>query len=279
MAKKKKKERKNNKMPPLHWVDKLIYLVTIAILIGILVFLSLFPFLGADNIIFRENHFVIAIQENTSLWFLPACFMLLIFIAMLCDAYKSRYPIFGIPNFIYGPSKYPRIYPLFAKEKPKKKHMPLWFWLTSIALVLALLAIYPLCIYGGERLHQDGTIHKYNALNKEIAEYGTEEITHVQIFVQKYTSSSHRNKLGFLFPHYRIAMSLTTVDGKTRTYSSNEFHGSTRTEWLQQMLQLKQCYPSDIITYDTTYMQKMWDDKEFSEEEIQLINRLFDLEN
>ena len=279
MAKKKKKERKNNKMPPLHWVDKLIYWVTIAVLVGILVFLSLFPFLGTDNIIFRGDHFVIAIQENTSLWWLPACFMLLIITAMLGGAYTSRYPIFGIPNFIYGPSKYPRIYPLFSKDKPKKKHMPFWFWLIEITLVLALLATYPLCIYGGKRLHQDGSIHKYNALNKEIAEYHTEEITHVEIFVQKYTTSSHRNKLSFLFPHYRIAMSLTTVDGKTQTFSSNEFRGSNRTEWLHQMLQIKQCYPSDIITYDTTYMDELWDDKEFSEEEIKQIHQLFDLEN
>lgn len=121
MAKKTKKKRKNNKMPPLYWIDKLIYITIIAMLVIVCALLLLYTLFGIEKLYFQEPDVVAFDRHASTLWSLPTLFLLIGTTAAIGSACNSRHPIFGIPNFRYGPSQYPRIYPLFSKDKPKKK--------------------------------------------------------------------------------------------------------------------------------------------------------------
>ena len=110
MAKKTKKKRKTNKMPPLYWVDKLIYWVLIAMLVVICAFVIFYPLFAAESLYFYEEEVVAFDRHASVLWILPTFFLFFMIIVAVGSAYSTRRPIFGIPNFRYGPSQYGRFH-------------------------------------------------------------------------------------------------------------------------------------------------------------------------
>lgn len=284
MAKKRKKQRKNNKMPPLHWVDKLIYIAIIAILTAICLALLFYVILGIEQQYFNDPTVIAFNRHASELWYLPTFFLFFIIIMAIGYRYTERYPIFGIPNFRYGPSKYPRIYPLFSKDKPKKKTTPdqrkrigmLWGVLITIAL--SILSTYPLSFYGRDCLNQNGSITVYNAANKETAEYQTSEITEIAIRFYRYTTGASTSKVRFRHRHYSVAIRLTSDDGREFSFKARDFRGKSNTEWLNEMLQIKNRFSPDIITYDTVYADHFFADNNLTEEEKDLLYQLFNME-
>ena len=188
MAKKKKKERKNNKMPPLYWVDKLIYVALLVVAIVLLLTYSIFHFITIGNLYFRETSVVAYERHISLLWFIPTFFLLLGLIGFIYDKFRCRYPIFGIPKFLYGPSKYPRIYPIFSKDKPMKKITPkikrnmLILWSILAAFMLTTLSTSCMGLFGRNCLYEDGSVAKYSVFNSKKEEYTTGEIAEINFF-------------------------------------------------------------------------------------------------
>lgn len=284
MKKKTKKKRKTNKMPPLYWVDKLIYWVLIAMLVVICAFVIFYPLFAAESLYFYEEEVVAFDRHASVLWILPTFFLFFMIIVAVGSAYSTRRPIFGIPNFRYGPSQYPRIYPLFSQNKPQKKitsEQRKWIilsWGILIAIALSILATYPLSFNGRDCLNQNGSITVHNALNNETKEYASGDIAEVEIYFYRHTSGSSKIRLRFLYRHYSVGIRLTTDDGQEYSFRARDFRGESMTEHLQQMLQIKGRFSTDIITYDMVYADSFFADNDLTEEEKDLLYQLFNME-
>ena len=270
MAKKKKKQRKNNKMPPLWWVDKLIYIVLIGLLVFLLCVFFLFVSLDVEQLYFREPGVIAYERHPSCLWALPTFFLLLTVIIALGSAFRSRRPIFGIPSFLYGPSKYPRIYPIFSKDKQKippitKRNMLI---LRTILVVLILICAFTslLSLWGHDCLYEDGSISRYNMFHKQTDTNPAGEITHIHFSVMRHKRA------------YYVAMELTTINDETYYFRSYLFN-QTDQSWLIQMLQIKNQYPDSIITYDTKRIDQLIAYKNFNDTETAQLYKLFNLES
>ena len=196
--------------------------------------------------------------------------------------YTERYPLFGIPNFRYGPSKYPRIYPLFSKDKPKKKTTPerikntIILWSIIAIFALSQFATLPLSFYGRDVLRRDASIAESNMFNKTTQEYSVGHITAVKISSTMRFSNGHHRVLGRRI--YGVTIGLTTTDGNTYYFASRNFRNDRRLDWLNQMLQIKSNFPSHFITYDREYIDYLITQYNMTEEEIALLYQLFDME-
>ena len=270
MAKKKKKQRKNNKMPPLWWVDKLIYIGLITIAIGLLAAYFIFQVFTIEKLYFLETGVIAYDRHAGMLWFIPTFFLLIGLIAFIYDKFSSRYPIFGIPNFLYGPSKYPRIYPIFSKDKQKippitKRNMLI---LRTILVVLILICASTslLSLWGHDCLYEDGSISRYNMFHKQTDANPAGEITHIHFSVMRHKRA------------YYVAMELTTINDETYYFRSYLFD-QTDQSWLIQMLQIKNQFPDSIITYDTKRIDQLIAYKNFNDTETAQLYKLFNLES
>lgn len=119
MARKAKK--KIHQMPPLSFVDKLIYWTVMALQVVFFLALMFGALLLREKIAFSDET-VVAASEHISLWWMIVpSFSLLIVVIPWGRWYQDRRPLFGRRNFKYGPPAWPRVYPLFMKNKP-----PVW---------------------------------------------------------------------------------------------------------------------------------------------------------
>ena len=138
-------------MPPLSFVDKLIYWTVLALLC-VAYFCLLFGPLYLRHIIAFSDTTVIAAEDHVSLMWLIVpwmTFFLMTFILWL-QPYQDRKPIFGRRNFKYGPPAWPKVYPLFMKNKPyvwvserKKKERK------QIAVILLVVLLASLFLFRG----------------------------------------------------------------------------------------------------------------------------------
>ena len=285
MAKKKRKERKNKKMPPLYWVDKLIYIMLIILLIFLLCAYFIFTFFDVERLYFREQG-VIAYERHASVfWAFPPIFLLLILIIVLGSAFASRRPIFGIPNFLYGPSKYPRIYPLFSKDKPKMKLTPivkrntLISWTIVSLLVLTTLSTSLLAFAGRDCICADGSITKYSVFNTAKAEYTSGQIAHIEFSVQRRRGDSPSNIPRYLRPKtLYVSMTITTTDNQEFYFRSTRFANDGDTDWIDYMQQIKDLYPEEMITCHTDGVEAFILHKQLNENDQARLYKLFNQE-
>ena len=284
----KKKTRKNNKMPPLYWGDKMIYIVLIGLLVFLLGAYLIFTIFDVEQLYFREQG-VIAYERHASVfWAFPSFFLLLSFIVGLGSAFSSRRPIFGIPNFLYGPSKYPRIYPIFSKNKPKKKTTAIVKRNTLIfgsilgVLILTILFTSVLPFAGRDCLYSDGSIRQYTVFNTAKAEYTSGQIMHIEFSVQ-YRRNNHSTNIRGV-PHYLrpksfyVTMTITTTDNREYHFRSYCFCKDTDTNWIEYMLQIKDLYPENMITCDADGIERLIEQKQLDETQQELLYKLFHLE-
>jgi hypothetical protein len=281
MARKKKKQRKNNHMPPLHWVDKLIYIGLLTIAIGLLAAYFIFQGFTIEKLYFRETGVVAYNRHASMLWFFPTFFLLIGLIAFIYDKFSSRYPIFGIPNFLYGPSKYPRIYPIFSKDKPKKKITPkmkrnmLILWAILGAFFITTLSTSLMGFFGRDCLYEDGSVTNYSMFNARKEEYSPGEIAKIHISIYGYRYGRHRH---YRNKHYGVAMTVTTVDGSEYRFKSRGFRNEDSLNWMHHMLQIKATYPESMVICDTDYIELLIKDRDYNEKELALLYQLFNME-
>lgn len=280
MARKAKK--KLHKMPPLSFVDKLIYW-TIMVLLVASYFLLMFGTLYLRNKMAFADEAVIAVEENASLFWLAVpwfTWFILTFIPWVYW-YQERMPIFGRRNFKYGPPAWPRVYPLFMKNKPpvwvserKKKEKKQRAIFLLVVLLLSFIP-YPWSLYGRDCLRDDGSIVQYNMFNRQIREFRSGEIAEIEIRTFKYSTGGQYNWKSC----WGVEMVFKTDSGKKYCFDSREFRSDREAEieyWLSWMLQIKGRYDPELIRYDgVKHLKSVIAYQSLNQEEVQLLYQLF----
>lgn len=252
MAKKAKK--KMHRMPPLSFVDKMIYW-TCLILLCVGYLCLLFGSFYLQNRIAFADKTVVATREHISvLWLLvPWLTFFCITFALWISAYENRKPIFGRRNFKYGPPAWPKKYPLFMKNKPdvfvSKRDREFRRKATMILLVILLVSFipFPWSLYGRDSLCIDGSIQQYSMFNRQKKSFSSEEYTSVKI--ETYRRRSRRGMNGV----YSVQMVFTTDRGRRYIFEARDFRSdnpNSRQEWVEEMTQVKHRLNPDVICYD-----------------------------
>lgn len=242
-----KAKKKVHPMPKLGWKDMLLYWSAMALAFSMA--LS-FIFVGTiqEKIAFSDPA-VIAQGYGQGNW-LFIIFMLwglFAFVLLLAGPYQHRIPIFGRSDIKYGPPAYPRIYPIFMKNKPqfwisqkelqRKKKIKFWSAVILAATFLISAVSFSLSFYGRTVLRNDSSILVYNSANNETEHYSPDQITDVELGIY-----STRSKGGLT--HWHIEFTITTTDRETYRFPEHAFAG-TALEELQTMLQVKQSLFAD----------------------------------
>lgn len=280
MARKAKKRRQQ--MPPLSFSDKLIYYSIIAFLCGLYFALGFVPIALRERIAFLDEMVIASSEHMSSLWQLVPwmTFFLMTFILWLLP-YQDRRPIFGLKNFKYGPPVYPKIYPLFMKNKPhvwvsqRAKQNRKQMALTLLVILLISFIPFPWSLYGRDALHADGSITQYSMFNNQVQEFSSGEIAAVEFDTYRYTTGKHLRTA-----HWGVQVTLTADTGKAYTFTLPEFRRDDEATpyWLSAMLRLKRRYDSQIITYDgIDDLSEVVSDKKLDETETELLYQLFGL--
>lgn len=277
----KKKKKKVSKMPPLSLIDRWIYWGAFLIIMAMDGLLVLFPFWNWYRNAFHEDT-VVAVQMTAGVvWSFPGWFVFMVTTFILWyQAYEKRLPIFGKRNFRYGPPAWPKVYPLFMKDKP-------YVWVSeqtrtqrrrkaAALVILAVLSFvpYPLSWSGRICLNQDGSIRKYNVLNIQTRDYASREIEQVEL--RTYLNSLgkyHTTKIG------DVEIILTTKDGRHYVFEREEFRGSSRNDrndWLPAMMKLKNRYRPEIVTCTgAQLLEKIILDHQLTARQSQMLYELF----
>lgn len=279
MARKAKKRL--HQMPPLAFADKLIYWAVFVALCVAYCVLLLGPLYLRHKIAFSDVG-VIAVEDNASTWWLIVpwmTFFLMTFILWL-QPYQKRIPIFGRKNFKYGPPAWPKVYPLFMKNKPpvwvserKKKERK---QIAIILLVVLLVSFipFPWSLYGRDCLFYDGSIVQYNMFNGPIHEFATGDIEDIEIETFRYSTGRYNTK-----QHWGVQMVFKTDSGKKCTFEHRDFRSDTNIEtiyWLEWMLTVKKRYDPSIIHYDgLENLDRVIADRNLSQVEVQMLYQLF----
>lgn len=277
----KKSKKRKPQMPPLSFVDKVIYGLIMLVLVGAYIGLLLGTFALRNQIAFREE-MVVAVEENGSmLWLLVPwmTFFLMTFILWLLAA-QGKKPIFGLRNFQYGPPKWRKEYPLFMKNKPpvyvserKKKERRQIAILLLVVLLVSFIP-YPWSLYGRDCLYSNGSIVQYNMFNGAQWEFASGEIASVEVEAYRYTTGRYATKR-----HWGVRMTFTTDSGRKYTFNHTMFRTDRPADapyWLTAMLQVKGRYDPGIITYSgVTDLQAVVTDRKLTGQQIELLYQLF----
>ena len=271
-----KAKKKAHQMPPLSFADKCIYyLAFLLIMAGSLIIVFL-PIIYGNRFVFTDEDIIAG--ENRVFWFMIPFFVFSLMTFILWGgAYGSRKPIFGLPNFKYGPPGWPKIYPVFMKNKPyvwvseRKKQSRKKLTVFLVILLLVSFIPYPWAFYGRECLYNDGSIVQYNGFNIPVREYSSQDIESVEFVAYKH---------GKYTKYYDVEVNLKTNTGKKYSFEYHNFLKSNPDEhpnWLTQMLAIKRRYPSRIITYKgLRHLEDVVYDNALTAEEAQLLYELFE---
>ena len=269
MTKKAKKKRKNNNMPPLSWLDKLIYYVGIILSVCAMFGCVAVVILMSERIAY-SNPEVIAYSPKWIVFLcLPASMMFLAYSFILGEQYKRKTPIFGQRDFRYGPPLYKEKYPLFMKEKPhirmtqRQKHSQTVTAIVLVSATIISLFLYPFSFCGRNVLLSDGHMITYNAFNRETKAYDSANVVSIAFS----TDSDRHSKY--------ITVTFRMDDNGTCSFSSDLF----RENWLNEMLTIKARYPQDMISFNESFTLDSFAYYEnLSDEEIGLLYDLFNKE-
>lgn len=275
MARKAKK--KMHRMPPLSFVDKLIYWFLMALLFAAYFALLIGVLMLRDKIAFRDSTVVAKYDHASLLWMLVPwmTFFLMTFILWL-QPYQDRKPIFGLRNFKYGPPAWPKVYPLFMKNKPpvyvserKRREKRGVVLLLTIILLVSFIPL-PWSLYGRSCLHSDGSIVRHNMFNQVTREFSEHDIESLEIEAF-YAKQGKGRRI------WTVRMKFTTESGRDFHFALRDFRGNA-TEILSAMLQVKSCYHPSSITYSgAEYVDNVIGDRSFNAEERQMLYELFNL--
>lgn len=277
-----KAKKKLHKMPPLSTGDLLIYWLLFLVLIALDLAAMIFPFWMLHRRAFADEAVVAASMTAGIIWSVPSyCVLTGVTIGLWGTAYRNRWPIFGKRNFKYGPPAWPKVYPLFMKNKP-------YVWVSKHAverrrrnalLLLILVAVsflpYPLSWSGRHCLRQDGSVAQYNAFNIKTRDFTSGQIDRVEL--EAYTHRKSRKNPTRIAD---VRVVLTTDTGKRYIFDHDEFRDCTwngNTDWLPAMVALKERYRPEIITYaGTGYLEKVILDNRLSPQQQTMLYELFD---
>ena len=278
MAKKVKKRK--NQMPPLSFIDQLIYGIVAVILFMACFATFFFALYLRGKIAFADEMMIAKYDHASVLWALISVITVLLFTLIPWSTlYEKRQPIFGKRNFSYGPPAWPKVYPIFMKNKPpvwvsekKKQDRKITAVILLIVFVIGMIP-FPLSLYGRTCLYYDGSIQKYNMFNRCTESVLSGQIKSVEFGINK----SYHIRRGRM--RGSVYVVLTTDDGDTYTFDNSDFQstffGGER-EWPDAMLQLKGRYSPEIISYSgLENLEFNISYYELTEEEAETLYKLF----
>lgn len=278
----KKAKRKVHQMPPLSSIDRLIYWTLGLLMLAVLVLLLLFPFWYWYRNTFRDETVLAAAMTGNIFWsVLSWCVLLGATVGFWSQTYQKRLPIFGKRDFKYGPPAWPKVYPLFMKNKP-------YVWVSKqavekrrrTAILLAILVIlgtlpYPLSFYKRHCLHHDGSMSSYNSFNIQTRDFSSGEIQRVE-----FEAYIHRRSRKSLVRLADVQVILVTDSGRRYVFDHDEFRGcgwNGSNDWLPAMLELKGRYRPEIITCTgTSYLEKVILDNQLNPQQQAMLYELFE---
>lgn len=272
-----KAKKRMHRMPPLSLADKLIYWSVFIILAALWVLLLFGTLWLRWKIAFAEAGVVASADHASTFWlFVPwMTFFLMTFILWLLP-YQDRKPIFGKRGFRYGPPAWPKIYPVFMKNKPYvwvSEHAKKTKRQTAMILLLVLLIgfiPYPWSLYGRDCLYTDGSIRQYSMFGSLSREVAAGEIAQMEIGTFRYSTGRYRSAT-----HWGVYLKLTTDEGKTYRFEHRDFSKDVADK-LETMLHLKGRYHPRSITYaGTENLEKYVASKNMTPKQIDTLYRLF----
>lgn len=275
MSKKKKPNRRLRSLPPLGWLDQLLYWSAMTLIaVGTLGYFL--AFLYHNTSAFHKVPLVACSFDY--LWgiLFPLAWSLCAFVQILLGPYRKRVPLFGRKDISYGPPVYRPVYPLFRKGYPKpaatkRSQLPI-----ALISLLFCLFMYSLSFYGRTSLHPDGSLTQYGPFNYISTTYAPEQISRVTLETFDYHDRLQENW------HCRFV--IQTDDGKRHTFADYDFSPTTPNwrdpDWTAEyraMLAIKETYGSHV-TVDTTNLQTFVEWEDLSSEETELLFRLFGID-
>ena len=280
MARKAKKQM--HKMPPLSFLDKLLYW-SIFLLLAVAYLILLFgPMYLRHKIAFSDEMVMAAEAHVSSLWLIVPwmTFFLMTFI-LWNQPYQDRRPIFGLKNFKYGPPAWPKVYPLFMKNKPqvwaserKKKERKQIAMILLIVLLLSFIP-FPWSLYGRDCLLQDGGIVEYSMFNRQTGAFSSGEIQKIEIGTYRYSTGGRYSRTS----HWGVRMVFHTDSGEKYIFDSRDFRTDRDSDvcyWLEAMLAVKGRYSSSIIHYSgLENLSRVIYDRNLSQAETEMLYLLF----
>lgn len=283
MAKKAKKRM--HKMPPLSPVDKLIYWAVMLLLAVLWLAVLFVPLALRERIAFADEMVVAKVDHASAFWLIvPWTTVFLMTFIPWSLPYQDRKPIFGRRNFRYGPPAWPKVYPLFMKNKPyvfvsdrTRKNRKMTALLLLAVLLISLIPL-PWSLYGRDCLRSDGGIEEYNMFNVRVREFASGQVDSVEF-------EAYRHDVGGKYSvklTWDVRVTLTTGSGKVYTFDYSSFRGDAEEEtanWLTAMLRLKSRYSPGIITYSgAEHLEEVISDNNLNAAEAEMLYRLFGME-
>ena len=285
MPKGKKKRRQRKSMPPLSLLDKCIYWLLGVLMTAALVGLLWGWYIWRERVQFGDEQVVCIATHWSMLWVAVPMFCLpCTALGLWCGLYYGGQPIFGIPGFRYGPP-YPRIYPLFMKNRPKPKPRERRGMRTLAAILvgvnLVCVAIGLLSIQGRDSLYRDGSVREVNMFGGISGEYSARDAEQVVLAVYSYKSGRSSSSL-FRSGRERwsVRLELQMTDGERFEFNPGGFRGDeepgeVRT-WLRELELVLGQYPAQSIhRVNTQDLDRAVRDLELNEAEIAVLMRLF----
>lgn len=277
-----RKAKKNlHRMPKLSFLDQMLYWIGLLLLGASYLLLVLSPMLLRDKIAFSDDA-VIAVTETASAFWavIPCLSFLLITLIPWTILYNDRRPIFGLKNFQYGPPAWPKVYPLFMKNKPyvwvseRKKKEKKRIAILLILILLVSFIPYPWSLYGRNCLYADGSIRQYSMFNNRKQEILPQEMESAEFSVYTYTSGKYTKTR-----HWGVQITLSTGSKRQHTFQSGDFRRAPQSGtpgWLTEMVRLTDCYDPEIICFSNQEeLRKVAIDHELTAEAQHLLYQLF----
>ncbi len=280
MARKAKK--KIHPMPKLGWKDQVLYW-TMMISTGVgELFCLFFPIYYRDKLTASNPQ---ALSWCDDGWFLHSLWLsfwlFIICILIITMLYQKRIPVFGRTDIRYGPPAYPRVYPLFMKDKPKhwqsektKAKSTARKRIIISVLVISFLfcaALYPLSLAGRFELLNDGTVVVFDSNNRQKTHYAISDIDEVRLDTGK--TSGGRYGSGSWYARVTIQFS----DGEHCRFSIRSF-ADNWTDAIHITQALKENYGSIFYIEGTEDLWKVVLDTDMTSAEVELLYQLFEVD-
>ncbi len=265
------------KKPPLSLLDRFLYIalfVSACLLLYTVInfFTNVLPFIVSGN-----NELIIAVNNErvTILCSIPLIMFILIgFVCVLSCGYKSKQPIFGNKKFkpkAMEPTF--RVYPIFSKEfrenldeskKIKFKRIAKKF----LVMLLISLLILTLGVFPRETLDTKNELISYNIFNIKTHNAKLEDAEKLVIDVYRAVTKNSTVwliELKFIFEDH------------TYNFYPYSFYEMSREESYAYMLELKGYFhKGNCEILHKERLSKMISDVDFTQQEINLIYKLFD---
>lgn len=276
-----KAKKKVHSMPKLGWKDMLLYW-TAMVGLGLFIIAGFFiPMIIRNQIAFADTSVLAAAPDPGNIGFLWLPLLCCVPWVMIYSLFQRRIPVFGRSDIKYGPPAYPRIYPVFMKNKPQ-------FWVSQkevkrkkrIRLIIAglLIIAFSICIplyisspYPRSVLYSNGSVSVYDTSNELVETYHPGEISYVELTTD---SSAYKGKVSWF-----IVFNIHLENGKIFSFSINHFQGSS-TQALESMLYAKENLFGDRLWISGTEdLPQVIVYRCATAQDEQLVYKLFDMES